>query len=99
MRTFAKATVVKVFDLRKNGGEWDCEEWAAAGCGCQDSKDPYSPPVWHSVWLLFLYRALDNQSHLFFLSHVASGRCVLLAAAAGAPAGVAPPPPLPPAYR
>ena len=39
-----------------------------------------------SVGVLFLYRALD--SHPFFPSHVASGRCVLSAAAAGAPAGV-----------
>ena len=37
-------------------------------------------------WLLFLYGALD--SHPFFPSHVASGRCFLLAAAAGALAGV-----------
>ena len=44
------------------------------------------PPVCHSVGLLFLYGALD--SHLFFPSHVASGRCFLSAAAAGAPAGV-----------
>ena len=36
--------------------------------------------------LQFLYGALD--SHPFFPSHVASGRCVLWAAAAGAPAGV-----------
>ena len=40
------------------------------------------------VWLLFLYGALD--SHPFFPSHVASGRCVLSAAAAGAPAAGAP---------
>ena len=39
-----------------------------------------------AVWLLFLYGALD--SHPFFPSHVASGRCVLSAAAAGALAGV-----------
>ena len=32
------------------------------------------PPVWHSVRLLFLYGAPD--SHPFFPSHVASGRCV-----------------------
>ena len=38
------------------------------------------------VALLFLYGALD--SHPVFPSHVASGRCVLSAAAAGAPAGV-----------
>ena len=38
------------------------------------------------VVLLFLYGALD--SHPFFPSHVALGRCVLSAAAAGAPAGV-----------
>ena len=44
------------------------------------------PPVRHSVWLLFLYGALD--SHPFFPSHVASGRCFLSAAAAGALAGV-----------
>ena len=35
---------------------------------------------------LFLYGALD--SHPFFPSHAASGRCVLSAAAACAPAGV-----------
>ena len=45
---------------------------------------------------LFLYGALD--SHPFFPPHVASGRCVLSAAAAGAPADVVsafaePPPP------
>ena len=40
----------------------------------------------HSVGSLFLYGALD--SHPFVPSHVASGRCVLSAAAAGAPAGV-----------
>ena len=46
-----------------------------------------SPPhVWHSVWLMFLYGALD--SHPFFPLHVASGRCFLSAAAAGALAGV-----------
>ena len=44
------------------------------------------PPVWHSVWLLLLYGALDG--HPFFPSHVASGRCFLSAAAAGALAGV-----------
>ena len=44
------------------------------------------PPVWHSVGSLFLYGALD--SHPFFPSHVASRRCVLSAAAAGALAGV-----------
>ena len=43
----------------------------------------------HSVWLLFLYGALD--SHPFFPPHVALGRCVLSAAAAGAPAGVVSP--------
>ena len=43
-------------------------------------------PVRHSVGLLFLYGALD--SHPFFPSHVASGRCFLSAAAAGALAGV-----------
>ena len=38
------------------------------------------PPPWtrYSVWLLFLYGALD--SHPFFPSHVASGRCILSAA-------------------
>ena len=35
---------------------------------------------------MFLYGALDG--HLFFPLHVASGRCFLSAAAAGAPAGV-----------
>ena len=44
------------------------------------------PPVCHAVGLLFLYGALD--SHPFFPSHVASGRCFLSAAAAGALAGV-----------
>ena len=38
------------------------------------------------MWLLFLYGALDSQP--FFPSHVASGCCILSAAAAGAPAGV-----------
>ena len=47
---------------------------------------PPPPPVWHSVGSLFLYGALD--SHPFFPSHVASGRCVLSAAAAGALDGV-----------
>ena len=47
---------------------------------------PPPPPVRHYVGLLFLYGALD--SHPFFHSHVALGRCVLSAAAAGAPAGV-----------
>ena len=41
-----------------------------------------------AVWLLFLYGALD--SHPFFPLDVASGGCVLSAAAAGAPAGVPP---------
>ena len=45
-----------------------------------------TPPVWHSVGSLFRYGALD--SHPLFPSHVVSGRCVLSAAAAGAPAGV-----------
>ena len=44
------------------------------------------PPVSHSVGLLLLYGALG--SHPFFPSHVASGRCVLSAAAASALAGV-----------
>ena len=39
----------------------------------------FKPPVWHSVGLLLLYGALD--SHPFFPSHVASGRCVLWVAA------------------
>ena len=42
--------------------------------------------MWHSVWLLFLYGALD--SHPFFPSHVAPGCCFLSPAAAGALAGV-----------
>ena len=46
---------------------------------------PPPPPVRHSIWLLFLYGALD--SHPFFPLHVASGCCFLSAAAAGAPAG------------
>ena len=54
-------------------------DWTA----CQGAG---GPPVCHSVGLLFLYGALD--SHPFFPSHVASGRCVLSAAAAGALAGV-----------
>ena len=37
--------------------------------------------------MLFFHEALD--SHPLFRSHVASGRCILSAAAAGAPAGVA----------
>ena len=56
--------------------------------------------MWHFVGLLFLYGALD--SHPLFPSHVASGRCILSAAAVGAPAGVvstfaepSPPPPPP----
>ena len=53
--------------------------YAARWSSCQT-------PVRHFVWLLFLYRALD--SHPVFPSHVASGRCVLSAAVAGAPAGV-----------
>ena len=44
------------------------------------------PPMGHSVRLRVLYGALDG--HPFVPSHVASGRCVLSAAAAGAPAGV-----------
>ena len=40
----------------------------------------------HSIGWRFLYGAPD--SHPFFPSHVASGRCFLSAAAAGAPAGV-----------
>ena len=50
------------------------------------SSSPHVPPVRHSIGLLFLYGALDG--HPFSPSHVASGRCVLSAAAAGAPAGV-----------
>ena len=46
---------------------------------------PHTP---HSVGLLFLYGAMD--SHPFFSPHVASGRCVLSAAVAGAPADVLP---------
>ena len=41
-----------------------------------------------SVWLLFLYGALD--SHPFFPPHVASGCCFLSAGATSAPAGVVP---------
>ena len=44
----------------------------------------FNPPVWHFVWLLPVYGALD--SHPFFPSHVASG-CCSLAAGAGALAG------------
>ena len=43
-------------------------------------------PCVTSVGLLSLYGALD--SHPVSSSHVASGRCVMSAAAAGAPAGV-----------
>ena len=39
-----------------------------------------------AIWLLFLYGALD--SHPFFPSRAAPGRCVLTAAAAGVLAGV-----------
>ena len=46
----------------------------------------FRPPVWHAVVLLLLYGALDG--HPLFPSHVASGRCFLSAAAAGALAGV-----------
>ena len=49
-------------------------------------KQPPPPPLCDILWLLLLYRALD--SHPFFPPHVASGRCVLSAAAAGALAGV-----------
>ena len=38
------------------------------------------PHVWHSVWLLYFYRALD--SHPFFPSHAASG-CFFLSASCG----------------
>ena len=54
--------------------------------GTQGQPYPPPPPVGHAVGLLSLYGALD--SHPFVPSHVASGRCVLSAAAAGAPAGV-----------
>ena len=47
---------------------------------------PPPPPCDISVGLMLLYGALD--SHPFVPSHVASGRCVLSAAAAGALAGV-----------
>ena len=49
---------------------------------------PALPPLCDipSGCCLFLYGALD--SHPFFPSHVALGRCVLSAAAAGAPPGV-----------
>ena len=59
---------------------------------------PAATPVSHSVGLQFRYGALD--SHPSLPSHVASGRCVLSAAADGAPAGVvcafAEPTPTPP---
>ena len=48
------------------------------------SRRPFGRAAHAAV--LFLYGALD--SHPVFPSHVASGRCVLSAAAAGAPAGV-----------
>ena len=44
------------------------------------------PPPRVTFRLVIVYGALD--SHPFFPSHVASGRCFLSAAAAGAPAGV-----------
>ena len=47
---------------------------------------PIATAATHPVGSLFLYGALDSPP--FFPSHVASGRCVLSAAAAGAPAGV-----------
>ena len=50
------------------------------------TKPPPPPCVTFRRVVLFLYGALD--SHPFVPSHVASGRCVLSAAAAGAPAGV-----------
>ena len=55
---------------------------AAAGVPCAPP-----PPLWDiPSGCCFFTGALD--SHPFFPSHVASGRCVLSAAAAGAPAGV-----------
>ena len=58
--------------------------WCTLGFSAHPAHPP--PPLRHSVWLLLLYGALD--SHPFFPSHVASGRCVLSATAAGALAGV-----------
>ena len=55
-------------------------------CGTPSSGPLFVPPVSHFVRLQFFYGALG--SHPFFPSHVASGRCILSAAAAGAPAGV-----------
>ena len=42
---------------------------------CTSPPRALPPPVWHSVWLLFLYGAVD--SHPFFPSHVAPGCCFL----------------------
>ena len=64
----------------------NCWPEALSGGWSAFSNPKSRPPAWHSVWLLFLYGAQD--SHPFFPSHVASGRRVLSAAAAGAPAGV-----------
>ena len=62
------------------------DPWEGGGGSGMHRKRGRYPPVCHSVGLLFLYGALDT--HPFSPSHVASGRCVLSAAAAGAPAGV-----------
>ena len=60
--------------------------WRGADHPGRAPRAHQAPPVWHSVWLLFLYGALDG--HPLFPSHVASGRCFLWAVAAGALAGV-----------
>ena len=82
-------------------GKWLSERKASGGASPGDHHRPSPgrmhrlplkpfgtphPLCVHSVGLLLLYGALN--SHPFFPSHVASGRCFLLAAAAGAPAGV-----------
>ena len=56
------------------------------GGGASRAASPAHSRAGGPVDVLFLYGALDSQP--FFPSHVASGRCVLSAAAAGAPAGV-----------
>ena len=59
---------------------------AQQGAGSRPSHTHTHTPVGHSVWLLLLYGALD--SHPLFPPRAASGRCILSAGAAGAPAGV-----------
>ena len=79
----------KFFCAMKRGGNMEANGtlW---GLGCMPhfcNKNPNQlPPRWDIPSLPLLYGALDG--HPFFPSHVASGRCVLTAAAACAPAGV-----------